>query len=184
MDYSAFSHGQLQSKLWLCEQLEPHVPYYSRVAILGSWYNILGFMLLTRNRRLYNSITGFDIDSNSITIADMICQGFMLGVDTQLRNLNQDINTVDYNGYDVIINCSVEHISSNDWFASLPNNAIICLQTCNVIDENEPWLITNPNSDFDTFLNKYPLNKYLFKGEKTITYDDWGYSRYMIIGTK
>lgn len=184
MDYTAFSHGQSQSKLWLCEALEPHIPKNATVAILGSWYNILGFMLLTRNRTHYNSITGFDKDTQAIEIGNKICQGFMIGEDTCLRNINQDINTVDYNGYNVIINCSVEHINNNAWFDLLPNNAIICLQTCNVTVAEEPWLISNPNPTMDVFLKKYPLNNYLFKGEKIINYDYLSYTRYMIIGTK
>ena len=56
MDFLSFSHGQTQSKLWLCETIEPYLPKDAVVAILGCWYNTLGFMLLTRNQSMYQHI--------------------------------------------------------------------------------------------------------------------------------
>ena len=68
MNFDAFSHGQIQSKIWLCEELEPHTPIHANIRILGSWYNILAFMLLTRRPEYYyNSIEGIDIDPDAMT---------------------------------------------------------------------------------------------------------------------
>ncbi len=58
MDPLSFSHGQTQSKLWLCETMEPHLPQNAVVAILGCWYNMLGFMLITRNKQLLSACLG------------------------------------------------------------------------------------------------------------------------------
>jgi hypothetical protein len=49
MNLDSFSHGQIASKLWLCDHIEQYVTDNSRVAIVGSWYNVLAFMMLTRN---------------------------------------------------------------------------------------------------------------------------------------
>jgi len=72
MDYTSFSHGQVSSKLWLCAELETYIPVDARVAILGSWYNVLSFMLLTRNASRYQRILGIDKDPGTKEIADRI----------------------------------------------------------------------------------------------------------------
>ena len=72
MNYDAFSHGQTLSKIWLCEQLESHIPKNTRAAILGSWYNVLAFMMLTRKSELYQYILGIDIDPLATDIAEYL----------------------------------------------------------------------------------------------------------------
>ena len=93
MDLLSFSHGQTQSKLWLCETIEQYLPKDAVVAIVGCWYNMLGFMLLTRNKSMYQHILGIDIDSEAISVADRLCQGFMLGVDSQIKNTHANADT-------------------------------------------------------------------------------------------
>ena len=184
MDYKAFSHGQIHSKIWLCEQLEPYIPKKSNVAILGSWYNVLGLMMLIRNQSKYNSIIGIDIDDASIPVADKICESWNIQPDCILQNHLGDVNQFDYNGYNIIINCSTEHMESNEWFNLIPATSIICLQTSNVINDDPTWNITNPNKSLEDFVSKYPMRELYFSGEKEITYDTWGYKRYMLIGKK
>ena len=79
MDFLSFSHGQIQSKLWLCENLEPFLPNNSIIANLGSWYNVLGFMMLTRSQDKIQSILGIDIDPSATLIADKMNQAWMIG---------------------------------------------------------------------------------------------------------
>ena len=86
MDYTAFSHGQMQSKIWLCESLEKYIPEKSNIAILGSWYNLLGILLLTRNPNKYNFIIGIDIDKNAIDIANKLCERWMIQPNVKIRN--------------------------------------------------------------------------------------------------
>lgn len=184
MDFLAFSHGQTQSKQWLCENLEPFLPNKATIAILGSWYNILGFMILTRNHKRCQSILGIDIDPDAIKVADQICQGWMIGSDTQLRNELGDANTRNLQGFNVIINCSPEHMESNEWFDNIDSGALVCIQTSNMDLNDDVWKVTNPNRTLDEFAKKYPLSHTLVSTVKDITYDDWGYQRYMIIGIK
>jgi len=184
MDLTSFSHGQIQSKLWLCDLLEPHVPDNSPVVIHGAWYNVLGFMLMTRNPNKYQSITGIDIDPSVRDIANNICQAWMIHPTATMNNVTQDSNLFNHNGYTTVINCSVEHMESTQWFDNIPEGTTVCLQSSNVNDPGEVWKITNPNTTFDMFIEKYPLSKYYFSGKKEIEYTTGGYTRYMIIGLK
>ena len=184
MDYRAFSHGQIHSKLWLCENLEPYIPKKSNVAIIGSWYNLLGFMLLTRNQSKYNSIKGIDIDLDAIGVSNKICESWNIQPHCILENICTDANQFDYNGYNIVINCSVEHMTAGDWYDRLPMTSIICLQSSNVVTDDPSWNITNPTESLNQFVNKYPMKEIYYKGEKDITYDDWGYKRFMLIGKK
>lgn len=176
----SFSHGQVKSKLWLCEQLEPYVNN-STVMILGSWVNVLGFMMLTRKPNSYRHIRGIDSDNNAVELADKVnSYWFIEGI---LRNTVDNANTVDKQGYDIVINCSSEHMTSTEWFDSIPEGTLVCIQSSNITDTNDPWFVTNPSSTFESFMEKYPLTV-KFAGTLPIRYNDWGYDRYMVIGIK
>lgn len=183
MDYTSFSHGQVLSKIWLCEQLESHVPVNTRAAILGSWYSVLAFMMLTRRSDLYQSISGIDRDHLATDIADKICNAWAFGDGAKVTNITNDASEYDYTEFNLIINCSVEHMPS-DWFNNIPEGTIICIQSSNVTDVTYPWYVTNPNKTIDILKKKYPLSHILFSGEKEFNYDDWGYKRFMLIGYK
>lgn len=184
MDYLAFSHGQTQSKQWLCETLEPYLPKSSNIAILGSWYNILGFMILTRSHYKCQSILGIDIDPEATAIANQICQGWAIGKECKLSNITADANKFKLEGYNVVINCSSEHMKDSTWLSNIDDGAIVCLQTSNVDIPDGIWKISNPTHSLEDFKNKYPLSHIIMSGTKNITYDTWGYERYMIIGVK
>ena len=158
MDLLSFSHGQTQSKLWLCETIEQYLPKDAVVANVGCWYNLLGFMLLTRNKNKYQHILGIDVDSEAISGADRLCQGFMLGSDSVIRNVCADANTYSLQGHNVIINCSVEHMS-NDWFNNVDPNALVCIQSSDVSNEEEPWLVTNPCSSMEALKELFQLSR-------------------------
>jgi hypothetical protein len=187
MDYSAFSHGQIQSKLWLCENLEKIIPANSNIVILGSWYNILSFLLLVRKPNFYHKITGIEINKNNIEISNKICDAFIINKKV-VFNIEADVNNIDLNQFDVIICTSTEDIQDDIWFQKIPKNKIVCLQTLNV-DPNtakkyEFWNIVNPNYNMEDFIKKYPMNEIQFQGEKEFDYGDLKYNRYMIIGKK
>lgn len=183
MNFDSLSHGQIHSKIWLCEELEKHLPPLSDIHILGCWYNVLGFMLKVRGHTCINSITGIDLDSSAITIADKMCNSWLWS-EQGIKNVCEDANsyTCDINEQTVIINCSAEHFASNEWFMKLPKNTLVCIQSTNVTDPNDPWFITQPTPNFNSFIERYPVTHVLFSGTKRIQYSDWGYDRYMTIG--
>jgi hypothetical protein len=184
MNYDAFSHGQIKSKLWLCEELEQYIPRNAVVAILGGWYNLLGFMILVRNNIKISSILNIDIDSSAIDVANKINNRWMIGPDAKINNITADANTYNYQGFNVIINCSPEHMIGNDWFDSITKGTLVCLQSSDIDSTDDVWKIANANKSLEDFAKKYPLSHYIFKDTKEFEYGDWGYKRFMIIGIK
>lgn len=182
-NYDSFSHGQIKSKLWLCDELEKYIPNISSVAILGCWYNVLAFMLLSRNNKKYLSIVGIDQDKNTLHVADKLLNYWIIENSVKIKHLNADANFCDLKNYDVVINCSSEHMQST-WFNNIPNGTLVCVQSSNVVDPNYPWLIKNPSPDLNSFVSKYPVTEKLFLDTLPIRYDGWGYDRYMLIGIK
>lgn len=192
MDFSAFSHGQINSKLWLCEELEkilaePEIPIPLRVAIIGSWYNILGFLLLVRSKEVYTQIVGIEIDQNFIDIANKIGDAFYLNYG-QLENWNMSAHDVPYDDFDLIINTSIENIRGNDWYNKIPKGKLVCFQTCDIspdiAKDFQNWVIENPINSMEDFKTKFPLSIIYYQGDKFFNYGSLKYNRYMIIGKK
>jgi hypothetical protein len=184
MNYDAFSHGQIKSKMWLCEELERHIPSGARVAILGGWYNVLGFLLLARNQNKITSILNIDIDSSAINIANKITECWMIGADAKINNFVADASVYNYNGFDVVINCSSEHMTDARWFDNINDGTLVCIQSSDVESTDDVWKITNANKSLDDLVKKYPLSQYLFKDTIEFKYSVGGYQRFMIIGIK
>lgn len=159
-----------------------------RAAILGSWYNILGFMLVSRNPDYFEHIHGYDLDEKAIDIANKICNGWMINQDKKIVNTCLDIDEADLTNYELIICTSTEDIESTEWFNNIPTGCLVALQTNNLTQEHvknyNDWYIKNPNSDMETFKKKYQLSNILFEGELEFDYGDLHYSRYMLIGKK
>jgi len=182
MNFDSFSHGQIHSKIWLCEELEKFLPKKAKVTILGGWYNVLGFMLLCRRPNSYESINSIDLDPSTLAISDKITNAWAFDpkiVTNTIANVNEF--SLD-NEEMVYINCSPEHFESTEWFNSLPIGSLVCIQSISITDPNDPWFIRQPNETLDEFLNKYPITSTLYEGTKRIQYSDWGYDRFMIIG--
>lgn len=187
MDFSAFSHGQIQSKLWLAENLEKFIPFPLRTAIVGSWYNVLGFMLLSRNHSLYEYIHGYDIDHNSSIMADKINDAWMINENQKIKNFTKNANCIDFSCYDLIISTSVEDISSI-WYDKILSNTLVCLQAIDLLpevsDKYPNWKIKNYIPDMETFKEKYDMKEIFFEGITTYDYTHLKYNRFMLIGKK
>ena len=180
MNFDSFSHGQIVSKIWLCEELEDLLPENPNVYILGGWHNVLGFMLLTRNQHLYKSITNIDLDTDAVEVADKITNTWSM--DSTVKNIVGDANTLAEFDPDLVINCSVEHFENNDWFNQLKPGTMVCIQSSDMTDPNDPWFIRQPNPTLTSFINRFPVSKTLFIGSKRIQYPHFGYNRFMLIG--
>ena len=187
MNFDAFSHGQILSKIWLCEELERYAKYQSTIWILGSWYNVLGFMLHIRKPDFYKLIVGYDFDNLSINISEKICEAFTVYHPITVNNIFADANKLDWSDPpQIVINCSFEHFSDNSWFDSIPNGTLVCLQTTNITNKEEPWLVKQPTSSINEFKNKFILSQICMFGIKPIQLNKNGkyYERYMMIGYK
>lgn len=184
MNYDAFSHGQIISKKWLCDCLEPYLNPDSTVWILGSWYNVMAFMLLSRGNTTFKSIIGYDIDPVAKTTADLICNAWTCEQPT-VTNIVADANLLDWSDPpDVVINCSGEHFVNTAWWTAVPESTVVAVQSSNVVDSGPIWNIQQPNPDFETFVGRYPMSNVFYSGTKFIPTEAGGYQRYMLIGKK
>lgn len=180
MDYTAFSHGQILSKNWLIDHVEYYLYDKINIIILGGWYNVLGFMLFTKFGDKINHITNLDIDKNAIEIANKITEAYVM--ESKVTNVCANSNTLNNYDYDLVINCSPEHMNSDDWFTQIKPNKLVCLQSSNVTITEMPWNCINPNYNLIYFQNHYPLQQVLYSSKLEIKYSDNGYERYMLIG--
>jgi len=180
MNFDSFSHGQVLSKIWLCEQIEPFLPRDANIVNLGGWYNVLGFMLKVRNPKRNIKITNVDADPETQLISNAVTNAWK----DSIRHITADANQFRIKDYNVVINCSAEHFDSAEWFDEIAPGALVCIQSSNVDDIEHPWLVKIPNPDLETFMDRYPLANTYFSNEMYFDYESWGYSRFMLIGRK
>lgn len=183
IDFTAFSHGQVISKQWLCEIAEPIIrEKYSKpvkIAILGGWYGVLGFMLFTRNNIQIDSISSYDIDDKACTIADKVNNAWLFEK-WRFKSVVSDVNDIDLSKYDVVINSSSEHIIDRQWFERITTQLLIIQGTDQIHDDNDPHEYVFST---DQLLKHYPIRS-LFTGTKNFVYPDKEFNRYMIVGFK
>jgi hypothetical protein len=189
VDLDAWSHGQIKSKLWLANELEPLCTKDPvTIWLLGGWYGQLAFMLSVRENLNINRIISFDIDSEAEAISEKI-NNMWHYQEWQFKAIKQDINLLDYSKPyeyfseepDAIINTSTEHMKSNNWFENIPAGKLVVLQGTDM-DINDH---INRTFSLEEFLSKYPLSLTHYSGELLFEYSDtWKFKRFMIIGNK
>lgn len=179
IDRDAFSNGQIDSKLWLCEELEEFFDKIDSVYIYGGWYGITAFLLKTRNNIKIKTIRSFDIDPECQPIADMINENWVFKK-WQFKAETADCNDITPTDADLVINTSTEHFDSYSWYDKIPKKTIVALQGNNMPHDDHKVYSKN----LKDFCSHFPLSKVYYKGQKDFKYPNWTFSRYMIIGEK
>lgn len=183
IDFTAFSHGQIESKQWLCETLEPIIrERYKcpiKIAVLGGWYGILPFMLFVRNNIAIESVTSFDIDHKANDVADRINNAWLFDK-WKFKSHYADANSVDLSNFHIVINSSSEHIVDKTWFKKITDQLLVIQGTDQIHDDNDQHDYV---FSVDQLYDRYPLDV-IFKGEKSFVYPDKEFNRFMLIGTK
>ena len=174
----AFSSGQVDSKLWLCEKLEKSGIKSKEIAIYGGWYGMTGFLLLSRGIFNVERIRSYDIDPDCEVIADMINANWIFH-GWKFKAFTEDCNKIIPTA-DLIINTSTEHFDSLDWWNNIPIGTAVALQGNDMIHEDHSMCASN----LDEFCERFPVQTNIYKGELKFTYTDWGFTRYMLIGIK
>lgn len=190
MNMDAFASGQVESKLWMAEQLEdllkddlPHSMW-----LLGGWYGFLPFMLLTRGQLAIKEVVNFDIDLKVHDMFNSVLDNWQWkGLSLMCHNL--DVNEIDFNNSEaygngkptIIINSSVEHMQHNHWWEKTPKGSLLALQSCNMKHEQH----INLHNSLTEFSNQYRFEETLFEGELYFDYkNNHSFTRYMKIGRK
>lgn len=188
--HHALSHGQVHSKIWLLDKLEPYIldannKCHGKIHILGSWINMLPFMMLVRKPHAYSAIRCYDLDKQATIFGKMVTDAWNFDPPI-VKTIYTDANMVVFSKHtpNIVINCSPEHMRDSQWFDHIPTDSVVCIQSSDVTIREEPWLITNPHPTITDFRAKYPLRETYFCDTLRIQYTESGYNRFMIIGKK
>ena len=175
----AFSNGQVDSKLWLCQELERLNWSSTETHIYAGWYGVLAFLLLSRDRFKVDRIRSFDVDPSCESIADTINENWVFK-SWRFKAHTEDCNLRVPGLADLIINTSTEHFDSMRWFEKIPAGTRVILQGNNMPHDQH---VVHSDS-LDNFIQQYPLSNIAYKGQLEFVYPDWKFVRYMVIGTK
>ncbi|MBC7743277.1 MAG: hypothetical protein H7061_13855 [Bdellovibrionaceae bacterium] len=184
----AWSQGQIQSKLWLCETLEKieSLPEKPVIWILGGWYGLLAFLLFSRDRIHPALICQFDIDEEANERAKRINNTWIANGIHKFKTFNSDVTKMNYfnNDYgprpDIIINTACEHFSTQ-WAELIPKGILVIAQSTNMPHEQH----LHGADSLEQFVSQF--KKQITITEKTqldFNYPKLVFSRYMILGSK
>ena len=186
---NAFSSGQIESKLWLCRELEKQL--YNNEAqiiwVLGGWTGLLSFLLLSRENLKIKAIRSFDQDPRCEGIADIINENWVWKQWTfKAKTINcnrlqyRDTSFSDSEKPSLIINTSTEHFHSKEWFSNIPSGTMLALQNCNMTYEDHIMCVHSE----EEFKEQFPLTDLYYSGTLDFRYPKSFFSRYMLIGRK
>jgi hypothetical protein len=170
----AFWKGQVNSKLWLIENLRPFIKKSVRIDIHGGWVGVLASLLFQSSIPI-SRITSVDLDPECETIAYTMNK--LEEIEGRFTAITSNMIEVNTNA-EVVINTSCEHITQADyetWLNNMPKDSILVLQSNNYII---PEHVRNANS-LEEFRDQSHINV-LWAGEKELP----KYTRYMLIGKK
>jgi len=172
----SFWKGQVNSKVWLAENLIGFVPVRPlNIVIYGGWNGVLASILFNSNIAV-KRITSVDIDPVCEDIANTVnkrqeMQGKFSAVTADMCEYTTNA--------DVVINTSCEHITQEQyeqWLNNQPNDAVFVLQSNNYFTHDEHVRCAIDLTDFTRMSKLTPY----YRG----TLDTPKYERYMIIGKK
>jgi len=193
-DEDCLSRGQLQSKIWLVQELEKISLDLGVVFLCAGWYGTLATMLF-ESKLSVGKIRSFDIDEQTETIAEIFNKPWVID-DWKFKPVVQDIHDINFEEHsyvvskdngefevlwdvpDTIINTSCEHIENfADWYAKIPKGKLVVLQ-CNNYEEIEEHV--NTHNSVESFASQTPMETELYNGELDLQH----YKRFMRIGFK
>jgi hypothetical protein len=203
-DKDCFSRGQLQSKLWLVEELKKLNVDLGTVFLCAGWYGTLAVMLFESGIKV-EKIRSFDIDPTTADVAEVFNKPWLednwrfkastvdimnfnwtsvpAPSDGTIGNFYYNTNTVNKiiqmkDNPDTIINTSCEHIDNfTDWYNKIPRSKLVILQGNNYFEIKEH---VNCSKDLLDFSSKSPMTTVLYEGELQLP----KYKRFMKIGFK
>jgi hypothetical protein len=191
-DKDCFSRGQLQSKLWLVNELKKLNVDLGIVFLCAGWYATLSTMIF-ESGICVKKIRSFDIDPKCAAIAERFNKPWEMDA-WRFKATTKDIFDIDYStntfdavtpdgsifkitdSPDTIINTSCEHIENfKEWYDKIPTGKLVVLQGNNYFEIPEH---VNCSKDIEEFSNKSPMTTVLYEGALELP----KYTRFMKIG--
>lgn len=196
---SAFSRGQVQSKIWLAHELSKVKKDFDMIFVLAGWFGqIINY--LDSASISYDKARIIDVDSSACQISDKIfnaksLEGYKVksvehdlldttwiartGCSYKLINYNNEKETTEKSIPDLIINTSAEHFHE-DWYYKFmyrpqTTDPLYVIQSNNLFDIPEH---INSVHSLDEMKKKFPMSRLDYEGEIQLT----GYKRFMLIG--
>ena len=184
-----YSNGQIESKLWLCQQVEKllHNQGPQTIWILGGWLGMLSFLLLSREGLNIKKICSFDQDPDCEKLAPIINNNWSWK-NPIFKAKTLDCNKLRYTDLDfsemgepsLIINTSVEHFDTDQWYSNIPKGKKIVLQSCDMKHKEHVRLIYSEKE----FQKKFPGTKLYYSGSLKFNYPSNPFTRFMLIFEK
>ena len=196
IDNDCFSRGQLESKLWLIEELKKVDANLGTVFLCAGWYATLATMIFESGMQV-DKIRSFDIDEKTVDIAEVFNKPWFTD-QWRFKALVEDIHDIDYKEHtwqywsnknnrmsypitdspDTVINTSCEHIENFDaWYSKIPEGKLVILQSNDYYEIEEH---VNCVKDINEFKNMAPMNQLHYMGFRELP----KYKRFMLIGYK
>ena len=177
----SFAHGLVESKLWLCTELEKHVQQCDNIYLFGGWTGVLGFMIYTRQKINFEKIVNIDIDKSAIDCSDKLLDVLFCSNKYSSELMDCSSVLVPNSVGNIIINTSVENMSSMAWFETIHSGALVVLQGRTYYENDGCELELTTLSQFKDL---FPLTTILYQGTKYFDYAENPYARFMLIGFK
>jgi hypothetical protein len=175
--------------MWLVSQLEECLATFEthpedgyRIWILGGWYGVTNFILRSRSIIPVEHVHSIDIDPSCQPVADKINK-FWEWQNWQFKAHTADANKLSYiveKHPHVVINSSVEHFDSREWWDRIPNSTLVVLQGCDL--EHDEHVHAYP--DLEAFKADWPVKEIMYEGSMTFNYPTHEFTRFMIIAIK
>lgn len=179
----AFASGQISSKIWLCEKIEPLISQRPvELHILAGWYGVLAFLLFSRGKLNIKEVHIYDTDTKALNVARKLLENWIwLGIPINFQQ--KDITSLKIKKSDLqqlIVNTSIEHVKTSLWWSCVPKEAIVALQACNM---EHPEHVNRVQHE-DELTTQFSCSRILYKGQLNFDYPENPFSRFMLIGVK
>jgi hypothetical protein len=190
LDLDAFSSGQIESKLWLCRELERLEAMHlsePTIWLLAGWYASTALFLLIRQKLQIKKIVSFDQNPECAQIAECLHEAWG-GEDGLFSAVTMDIARIDYaapqlynsRAPDLVVNTACEHMISREWFEIIPPGNMLALQSTDLEHCDHYYRVTS----VEELLEQFPLSRRFFSGEFKLQKGTEIYHRFMAIGIK
>ena len=127
----AFWAGQLDSKVWLVEELNKVNNSPSDIYIFGGWIGVLASIMLQASTFPIRKIRSIDIDPWCEPIADMMCKLHEMN-GWKFKAITGDMSTYNYDTIpNIVINTSTEHVTQeayDTWYSNIPQDTLVVAQ--------------------------------------------------------
>lgn len=195
----AFSRGQVQSKIWLVNELSKIKKDFSCIYVLAGWFGQIRHFMDSACIE-YEKMRIIDIDPTACKVSDQIFNVdaiekykvksveldltdmswlFRTGGQYEIKNYNNNSLINEKSIPDLVINTSAEHFHE-DWYHKFVNrpqttDPLFVIQSNNL--HGIPDHINSIHS-ISEMKKKFPMSRIEFEGELQLQ----GYKRYMLIG--